>query len=50
MISNGVHRAVIPAIAQYGAAQITLPPDLEILDLCLQAESTAQARAVVLLK
>ena len=35
---------------QYGAAQIALPPDLEILDLCLQAEGTTQARAVMLLK
>ena len=50
VIVNGVHRAVIPAIAQFGAAQITLPADLEILDLCLQAEGTAQARAVMLLK
>ncbi|MFN0058574.1 MAG: hypothetical protein ACKVX7_08985 [Planctomycetota bacterium] len=49
VIINGVHRATIAAIAQHGAAIISLPPDLEILDLRLQAEGTAQARGVVLL-
>ena len=50
VIINGVHRASIPAIAQNGAAVITLPAGLEIFDLRLMAEGTAQARGVVLLK
>ena len=49
VVINGVHRAVVPAIDKYGAAIVTLPPDLEIVDLRLQADGTAQARGVVLL-
>ncbi|HVR76666.1 MAG TPA: hypothetical protein VMT52_20215 [Planctomycetota bacterium] len=50
VVINGTHRAAIPAIAQLGAAAIALPPDLEVLDIRLEAGGTAQARAVVLLK
>ena len=50
VIINGVHRTKIPAIAQLGGAIVTLPPGLQILDLRLEAEGTAQARGVVLVK
>ncbi len=50
VVINGVHRANIAAIAQLGAAIVHLPPDLEILDLRLEAVGTVQARGVVLLR
>ena len=50
VIINGVHKATIPVIAQLGSAIVKLPPGLEILDLRLEAEGTAQARGVVLVK
>jgi|GEM_PF-2293718 len=48
VVINGVHRAVIDAIPQLGAAIVKLPPDLEILDIRLEAGGTAQARGIVL--
>ena len=50
VVINGVHTATIAAIERLGAAVVTLPPELEILDINLKAEGTAQARGVVLLK
>lgn len=50
LVINGVHRASITAIAQLGAAMVTLPPDLKILDIRLEAGGTAQARGMVLLR
>jgi hypothetical protein len=50
VVVNGVHTASIAAIERSGGAVVTLPADLEILDLVLKAEGTAQARGVVLLK
>lgn len=48
VVVNGVHRAAIDAIPQLGAAIVKLPPDLEILDIRLEAGGSAQARGVVL--
>lgn len=50
VVINGVHRVAIASIAQLGGASITLPPDLELLDIRLEAGGTAQARGVVLVK
>ncbi len=50
VVINGVHRATIAAIERLGAAIINLPPDLEVLDLRLEAGGMAQARGVVMLK
>ena len=49
VVINAVHRAQIDAIPQLGAAIVTLPPDLEIPDIRLEAGGSAQAREVVLL-
>lgn len=49
VVINGVHRASIASIAQLGAAIIALPPDLEVLEIRLDAGRLAQARGVVLL-
>jgi len=50
VVINGVHRITIPAIAQLGGAVVTLPQDLQILDLRLEADGLAQIRGVVLVK
>lgn len=47
---NGVHRVVVTAIAKLGGALLVLPPQLEVLELCFEAQGTAQAPAIALVK
>ncbi len=47
---NGVHRVVVTSIAKAGGALLTLPPDLEVLDLRFEAQGSTQLRAIALVK
>jgi hypothetical protein len=50
VVINGVHKATIASIEKLGAAVVTLPPDLELMDLRLEATGAASARSVTLVK
>jgi hypothetical protein len=45
---NGVHRVVVTSIAKAGGALLTLPPDLEVLDVRFEAQGSTQLRAIAL--
>ncbi len=47
---NGVHQATVAAIPKLGAVIVTLPADLEVLDVRLQATGAVSARTIGLMK
>lgn len=47
---NGVHRVVVAAIAKAGGALLTLPPDLEVLEVRFEAQGSTQLRAIALVQ
>lgn len=47
---NGVHKATVATIPKLGGVVIALPPDLEVLDLRLQATGAVSARTIGLVK
>jgi hypothetical protein len=50
VVINGVHKAKIELLPKSAAALVSLPPDLEILDLRFEALGTAQIPGIALIK
>lgn len=50
VVINGVHKARVDAIAKGGAAIVSLPADLDVMEVRIEAVGTVSARGVVLIK
>ena len=48
MTIHGVRGVVVTSIAKAGGALLTLPPDLEVLDVRFEAQGSTQLRAIAL--
>lgn len=49
VVINGVHRAAVPSIPKGGAAILSLPAGVEILDVRFEAGGAAQSRGIALI-